>query len=43
MKEIEQVLYVDVQAVKPGGFCPVCARELYLPGLICLYCERSIS
>ena len=40
MKEIEAVLYVDPQAEKPAGFCPVCARELYLPGLTCLRCER---
>lgn len=41
MKEIEAVLYMDLQAVKQAGFCPVCARELYHPTLTCLYCERS--
>ena len=41
MKEIEAVLYMDPQAVKPVGFCPVCARELYPPTLTCLHCERS--
>ena len=40
MKEIEQVLYPDLQAEKPAGFCPVCGGELYLPGLIFLRCER---
>ena len=42
MNGIEQVLYVDVQAAKPGGFCPVCARELYPPTFTCLYCERRM-
>ena len=41
MKEIEPILYVDVQAEKTGDYCPVCGRERYMPGLTCLYCERS--
>lgn len=41
MKEIEQVLYVDIQAERPAGFCPACGRELYVPTLTCRYCEKS--
>lgn len=40
MKEIESVLYVDLQAEKPGTLCPVCGGECYLPTLACLRCER---
>lgn len=38
---IEPTLYMDPQAVKPAGFCPVCGGELYRPGLSCLRCERD--
>lgn len=40
MKEIEQTLYVDLQAANIGDFCPVCGGERYLPSLFCLRCER---
>jgi len=40
MKEIEQTLYADPQAEKPGALCPVCGGELYFPSLSCLRCER---
>lgn len=37
---IEQTLYVDTQAEKPGGVCGVCGGSLYRPGLRCLRCQR---
>ena len=40
MKEIEQILYVDLQLEKPEEACPVCGGERYLPTLFCLRCER---
>lgn len=40
MNLIEQVLYLDVQAVKPACFCEICGGERYLPSLVCLRCER---
>ena len=36
----ESTLFTDHQAQVPGGFCPVCGGECYLPGLGCLRCER---
>lgn len=37
---IEPTLYLDPQAVKPAGYCPVCGGALYNPSLVCLRCER---
>lgn len=38
-RNIESTLYIDVQALPPGDFCPVCGGERYLPGLRCIRCE----
>ena len=43
MKEIEQILYADPQAERPGALCPVCGGERYSPSFICLRCERRTS
>ena len=40
MEEIQKILYVDLQAEKPGRICPVCGGECYFPSLLCLRCER---
>lgn len=37
---IEPMLYIDIQAMRPGGICPDCGGETYTPGLTCLRCER---
>ena len=41
-RETEPNLYVDVQALPPADFCPVCGGERYRPGLHCLRCEGGI-
>jgi hypothetical protein len=38
---IQPVLYIDVQAQIPAGFCEECGGELYRPGLICIRCQRD--
>jgi len=38
---IESILYIDPQAVPPGGYCPVCGGALYLPSLYCIRCGRD--
>lgn len=37
---IVPVLYIDFQSL-PGVPCPVCGRECYAPGFVCLRCERG--
>ena len=36
----ESILFSDPQQARPACFCPVCGGERYLPGLICIRCER---
>lgn len=38
---IEQTLYPDPQAQRPGGRCPVCGGALYGPGFHCIRCGRD--
>ena len=38
---IEQVLYIDPQAVIPAGYCPNCGGALYMPSMRCLRCGRD--
>ena len=40
LTNIEQTLYIDIQAQKPVSFCPQCGGELYSQDGICLRCER---
>lgn len=39
MSGIEPILYLDPQAQRPSGYCPICLGECYGPGP-CLRCER---
>ena len=43
MIQMEETLYLDLQAIPPDAFCPVCGGEQYLPSLRCLRCERRTA
>lgn len=40
MQVIESNLFVDPQRV-PSLPCPVCRREVYPPGYVCIRCRRD--
>lgn len=37
---IEPVLYIDMQALRPAGYCESCGAEIYTYGGSCRYCEE---
>lgn len=39
-RSIEGILYIDIGARPPAAHCEFCGGELYLPGLICLRCQK---
>ena len=39
--KIEPMLYIDIQATVPAGFCPRCGGAVYKPGLQCLRCQSA--
>lgn len=41
MRTIASILYIDPQAQKEAGRCPVCGGCVYWPGLHCIRCERD--
>ena len=40
MQAIESSLFVDPQQI-PSLPCPVCRREVYPPGYVCIRCRRE--
>ena len=38
---VETVLYIDPQAARPVGFCPVCGGAIYAPEGSCIRCQRD--
>ena len=42
-RSLDPNLYVDLQTLPPGDFCPVCGGERYRPGLRCLRCEGGMA
>lgn len=38
--EIEETLYIDLQAQIPASYCPSCGGARYGQDAVCLRCER---
>lgn len=41
-KQIDQTLYIDLQAAVPAGICHICGGALYAPSRLCLRCRRDV-